>query len=143
MCKGKSKETRICKSDYQTWGIKAETASASAGLIIAYICLGFFMNLIMCLAFYFFYLKKRKTRIPSSPHYMSAKQNPYIAVPFQERPSKKPSTTASSIVTNIHNTLKPVKYADYENTTLKRNSHTLYGGSPKINDLVGDDKYYG
>lgn len=146
ICKGKSLETRICKSNYETWGLKAEASSASAGIIIGYMSLGFVICLTMALAFYFLYLKKRKTRIPSSPHYMSAKQNPYIAVPFQERPTKKQSaTTSSSILNNVHNgTLKPVKYPEFETATMKRNSHGLNNGHTKMTDLVGDDKlYYG
>lgn len=143
MCQGKNKETRICKSDYQTWGIKAETSSATAGIIIAYMSLGFLICFVMCLAFYFFYLKKRKTRIPSSPHYMSAKQNPYIAVPFQDRPTKKQSASSSGSILN-NGTLKPVKYLDYETATMKRNSHGLNNSHSKAAELVGDDKlYYG
>lgn len=98
----------------------------------------------MSIAFWIYY-KKRKPRIPSSPHYMSAKQNPYIAVPFQERPPKKQSAHASnSILNNVHNgTLKSVKY-DYDTATMKRNSHSLNNGHTKTDLLIGDDKlYYG
>lgn len=94
---------------------------------------------------FYIYQKKRKPRIPSSPHYMSAKQNPYIAVPFQERPPKKQSAHASnSILNNVHNgTLKSAKY-DYETATMKRNSHSLNNGHTKTELLIGDDKlYYG
>lgn len=102
--------------------------------------MGFVIGLIVTSSAWF-YCRRKKPRIPSSPHYMSAKQNPYIAVPFQERPPKKQiAHSSNSILNNVHNgTLKSVKY-DYDTVTMKRNSHGLNNGHTKTE--LGDDKYY-
>lgn len=115
--------------------------TASAGFIIAYISLGFIINLVMCVSFYYFYLRKRKNRIPSSPHYMSATPNPYSLVPTRNKGRKNTASTSNSILNNIAGTLKSNKNSDYETVTMKRNSQGLHNGHTKGIDLR-DDKLF-
>lgn len=72
------------------------------------------------------YYVKRKNRIPSSPHYINAEQNPYITVPTREKPAKRSNSTCSSrIFSNgtLKSPLKPID--DFEITTLKRHSNEI------------------
>lgn len=90
----------------------------------------------------FLYLRKKKTSIPSSPHYITAKQNSYITVPLQDRPSKKQSaSTSNTLLNNVHNGTLKSKCYDYDTATIKRNSHGLNNGHNK-QEFMGDDKYF-
>lgn len=105
------------------------------------VIVAFLSGIGISLGLIYLYSKKKKNSIPSSPHYMSAKQNPYITLPLQERPSKKQiASTSNNILNNVHNgTLKPKCY-DYETATIKRNSHGLNNGHNK-QELLTDDKF--
>ncbi|XP_057667555.1 semaphorin-5A [Diorhabda carinulata] len=84
------------------------------------------------------YLRRRKNTVPSSPHYITATQNPYIAVPRRERESKKHSFVLAN---------PPIKAKakflsdDFEPpTTLKRSSHDEKIGFTK--QFEDDNIYY-
>jgi len=84
--------------------------------------------------------RRHKPKLPSSPHYITTKQNPYVTVPMKDYrvPAKRtPSFTKSSTVSAAatgqqqqHGTLPKLfnKTADYETATIKRNSHSLVNG---------------
>ena len=58
-------------------------AGVSVGAVVGGCLAGFFIGLALTAILCFLYLKKRKPRIPGSPHYIS-KQNPYVSVPLKE-----------------------------------------------------------
>ncbi|XP_013165821.1 PREDICTED: uncharacterized protein LOC106116498, partial [Papilio xuthus] len=97
-------------------------------------------------------------RVPSSPHYITAKQNSYVTVPLKDVPRKakrQPSFTGMSgpsvllsksnnIPANNHNTglatpkLYPKAIAnEYDSGTLRRHSN-----QPKNNLDIEEDKFY-
>lgn len=116
-----------------------QAASITPGVVIAALLSGFIIGFPCSGLMLYFYLKKKKTTIPSSPHYISAKQNPYITVPLHERPFKKQcASTSNTIINNIHNGTLKSKCHDYDTATIKRNSHSLNNGHSKQDD----DKYY-
>lgn len=120
--------------------LEVEAASLSAGTVVACMSAGFIIGLLCACAMIFLYFRKRKVRIPSSPHYISAKQNPYITVPLQEMPPKRQgASTSNSILNNSHNgTLKSNKCYDYDTATIKRNSHGLNNGHRKTDNYYYD-----
>lgn len=118
---------------------RVEFRLASAGGVVLFLCIGFFVGFPAGAAIMHYYQKKKRIRIPSSPHYMNSKQNPYITMPLQERPKKHSASTSNNFLNN--GTLKSAKYNDYEPTaTLKRNSHALNNGHAKPPDP--DEKFY-
>lgn len=117
-----------------------DAASVTPGVIVAASLSGFLLGFPCACLMIFFYLKKKKTSIPSSPHYMSAKQNPYITVPLHDRPAKKQcASTSNNILNNFHNGTLKSKCYDYDTATIKRNSHSLNNGHSKQDD----DKLFG
>lgn len=60
-----------------------ESASVSVGAVVGSCVVGFFIGLALTAVLCFYYLKRRKPRVPGSPHYIS-KQNPYVTVPLKE-----------------------------------------------------------
>lgn len=113
---------------------------ASAGGAILFLFLGMVIGLLGGVGgTHYYHIKHKRTKIPSSPHYMKSNQNPYISMPLQERPKKHSASTSNNLLNN--GTLKS-KFSDYESATLnKRNSHALNNGHVK-QDLLDDDKYY-
>lgn len=113
-------------------GVQAEDYSCvSTGLSFFFI--GAIVGLMPSLIYLAYYLfRKKKNTIPSSPHYMTAEQNPYISVPTREKMPKKP--TGSSLYPS-NGTVKSIKcyVDDYEipTMTLKRNSHEVRNGHSK------------
>lgn len=55
------------------------TVGAAVGSSMIGLAIGLALTAVLC----FYYLKRRKPRIPGSPHYIS-KQNPYVTVPLKE-----------------------------------------------------------
>lgn len=119
--------------------VLAESSSSSTFLI----CLLSFLTgaSLACVSFYVWH-KRQKPKLPSSPHYITSKQNPYVTVPMKDyrTPAKRtPSFTKSSTVAAAthHNgsTLPKLfnKTADYETATIKRNSHSLVNGHMRTN----------
>lgn len=119
------------------------------------VCLVSFLTgvALSCAAFYA-WQKRHKPKLPSSPHYITTKQNPYVTVPMKEYrgPAAKrtPSfTKPSTVVAHHHNgnagsataaaaaagTLPKLfnKTGDYETATIKRNSHSLVNGHMRTN----------
>lgn len=116
---------------------------------------GFVLGLACAAAVWYYYKRKRIPHIPSSPCYMSTKQNPYVTVPLKETISQKPKRTASFSSATSNGSHKPVvncnsvlnhttpklfsKPSDYDTATIKRNSHNLNGG---VRPDLEQEKFY-
>lgn len=80
------------------------------------------------------WIKRQRPKLPSSPHYISSKQNPYVTVPMKDyrSPAKRtPSFTKPVTIGQQQNGTLPklfAKPAEYETATIKRNSHSLMNG---------------
>ncbi|CAH1153476.1 unnamed protein product [Phaedon cochleariae] len=138
MCQGKAVELRMCLGEISNeifaLGNQMEQSSCvSIGLSFFFI--GAIVGILPGLIYLIFYiLRRKKNTIPSSPHYMTAQQNPYISVPTREKLSKKQNNCSSSCSPN--GTTKSIKhYADdfeVPSMTLKRNSHEVRNGHSKL-----------
>lgn len=60
-----------------------ESSGVTVGAVAGSCVIGFLIGLSLTAVLCFCYLKRRKPRIPGSPHYIS-KQNPYVTVPLKE-----------------------------------------------------------
>lgn len=126
----------------QAQELQIDAASVPAGVIIACMLAGFIFGTVCCGVMMFLYLRKKKTTIPSSPHYITAKQNSYIVVPQQDRITKKQTaSTSNTLLNNVHNGTLKSKCYDYDTATIKRNSHGLNNGHNK-QELMSDDKFF-
>lgn len=89
----------------------------------------------------YFYARRRRRRresVPSSPHYMSTKSNPYITVPFHDRHRRQQNATTSLNNQTQTGTLRSNKLYDTLNT-LKRHSKD---NNCKEHTDVFEDKLY-
>ncbi|XP_065335644.1 semaphorin-5B [Cloeon dipterum] len=70
-------------------------------------------------------MKRGPGRVPGSPHYIPARQNPYVSVPMQ----RGVADGKNALLDNEDNTtpkiFSPAKPVEYETATIKRNSHSL------------------
>jgi len=102
-----------------------------------------------CVAFYV-RQRRQKPKLPSSPHYITTKQNPYVTVPMKDyrAPAKRtPSFTKPSTVTaqqHGNGTMPKLfnKTADYETATIKRNSHGLANGHATRAKDLEQEKFF-
>ncbi|XP_058797788.1 semaphorin-5A [Phymastichus coffea] len=157
-CLGPSKQTRWCINDILDNDVNAlpsriEVAGVSVGAVVGSCLVGFLIGLSLTAFICFYYLKRQKPRVPSSPHYIS-KQNPYVSVPLKEVNNK---TTAAkrqpSFSGSINGTLRshknnsiiasPKLYpkaleSAYESATLKRNSREHHIRAQELDQ----EKYY-
>jgi len=80
-------------------------------------------------------MKRAPGRVPGSPHYIPARQNPYVSVPMQ----RGVADGKNALLDNEDNTtpkiFSPAKPAEYETATIKRNSHSLANGHHLRADL--------
>ncbi|XP_011264749.2 semaphorin-5A [Camponotus floridanus] len=155
MCEGPTRETRDCLPDCMDNDVNAlpssvENSSVTVGAVVGSCVIGFVIGLTLTAVLCFFYLKRRKPRLPGNPHYIS-KQNPYVTVPLKEvnakrQPSFSGSTNGNGTLRgknnpNVNGLGSPKLYPkslDYESATLKRNSH----GQQHIRADLDQDKYY-
>ncbi|XP_011154550.1 semaphorin-5B isoform X2 [Harpegnathos saltator] len=155
MCQGPTHETRDClpictDNDVNALPSSVENSGVTVGAAVGSCVIGFVFGLALTALLCFYYLKRRKPRIPGSPHYIS-KQNPYVTVPLKEvnakrQPSFSGSTNGNGTLRgksnpNVNGLGSPKLYPkslDYESATLKRNSH----GQQHIRADLDQDKYY-
>lgn len=144
-CQGKDWETRICFGDFPNEAAPILLESTSCMLVgFSFFFLGAIVGLFPYVAILIYnYFKKKKNTIPSSPHYISAEQNPYISVPTREKlPRKHSPNHVGSYPQN--GTIKAGRKFfpdEFEiPTTLKRNSHGIGNGFAKQYD--NDKSYY-
>lgn len=128
---------------------------SSMWLVLGCCCAGFVVGVVCATAVWYYQQRKRISHIPSSPCYMSTKQNPYVTVPLKEKIVQKPKRTASFSSAASNGSHKPIvncntlnlpapkafsKPADYETATIKRNSHTLNGST--VRSDLEQEKFY-
>ncbi|XP_066596034.1 semaphorin 5c isoform X2 [Prorops nasuta] len=157
LCQGSSRETRDClpdcmiDNDINALPSNIQTAEVSVSAVVLGCLASFLLGLAVTGVACFLYLKRRKPRIPGSPHYIS-KQNPYVTVPLKEVNAKRQPSFSGS--TNGNGTLRSAKNnpnvnglgspklytkgLEYESATLKRNSHA----HQHIRADLDQDKYY-
>ena len=112
-------------SDINAFGVQELTCSCTSSNLSL-----FFLGLILGLSPVIIYLiintlKKKKHRVPSSPHYITAESNSYIAVPVRDRSLLKKQHSY-----NGNGTIKPKFDFDFV-STLKRNSNEMKHGHAK------------
>ncbi|XP_011301281.1 semaphorin-5A isoform X2 [Fopius arisanus] len=158
-CQGGSRETRDCYEDWHgeitsnALPRSVVAAGLPVGAVVGGCIVGFLAGVGIAVGVGFVYVKKRKVRVPGSPHYIS-KQNPYVAVPlkeccFQVNAKRAPSFSGARDLNgtlrkpnpNVNGLGSPKLYPkalDYESATLKRNSH----GQQHIRADLDQEKYY-
>lgn len=103
---------------------------------------GLLTGLLTAAGLCYYYVKKHKLRVPSSPHYIS-QQNPYVTVPLKDaHPKRTPSFSKSSALVNGTPKLFSKPPVEYETATIKRNSHSLLNGHIRSSNLEEDDKFF-
>lgn len=116
----------------------------SASSIFGFCLFAFLIGSAVSAAVCHYYSKRTKPSLPSSPHYMPSKQNPYVTVPLKEihAPKRTPSFSKHNGTLTKNGTLSKngtlcngngtpkifAKSGDYETATIKRNSHSLMNG---------------
>ncbi|KAJ9581072.1 hypothetical protein L9F63_023751, partial [Diploptera punctata] len=170
LCQGHDQETRMCVLPFDDnelsplgvqSGLDSSGSSVSVGITlgscIAAFLIGFACMGVLC----FLYFRRRRPRIPGSPHYITSKQNPYVTVPLREvgnLPKRAPSFSSSASSSNgstpgSHKTSNggtgitigtPKLFAkplvEYETATIKRNSHSLANGHIRAD--LDQDKFF-
>lgn len=129
----------------------------SVGLAIGLCMTAFIVGGLLIGCFFYMYVRRRRPRIPGSPHYISSKQNPYVTVPlkdagshhtkrglsFSSSASSSNGLTVGSQRTPNGSTVTPKLFAkphtEYETATIKRNSHSLNG---HIRADLDQDKFF-
>lgn len=121
------------------------------GVVLGCSLAAFLMGLVASVAIMYYFQKRKKVRIPGSPHYISSKQNPYVTVPLREPPKRTPSSASSngsshykSCNGNGNGTVASKifpKPTEYETATIKRNSHSLSNGHA-VRAQLDEDKFY-
>ncbi|XP_044765447.1 semaphorin-5B isoform X1 [Coccinella septempunctata] len=144
VCQGSSFETRICvtrgPNDCGQSELQLQSASIPIGLAIAYLIIGAILGVTCGVICVHIHLRKKKTKIPSSPHYINAKQNPYVTVPLHNRSKKNSASTSNNLLNNVHSgTIKSSKCYDYD--TVKRGNH-VFANIHHKQDFLSDDKSY-
>ncbi|KAG7309284.1 hypothetical protein JYU34_005224 [Plutella xylostella] len=106
-CRGDAVQTESCEDDIDNelspmlnYTVAAsfvkDNGSLGAGSIVGCVLAAFAMGCLVCLAAVIYCSRRhgtrlpwhRSTRVPSSPHYITAKQNSYVTVPLKDVPRK-------------------------------------------------------
>ncbi|KAB7499904.1 Semaphorin-5A, partial [Armadillidium nasatum] len=100
-------------------------------------------------------LKAKRVKIPSSPHYISAKPNQYVSVPgsdwkngstsviAEEEALQSPTSTLKKGLKNsIKSAITSLPLKDYDTATIKRSSHGSYGNGHIRADLESDRIFF-
>lgn len=143
LCQGRNMQARTC--------VSIQVASFGVGVILGCSLAAFMVGLVAAVMMMYYCQKKRKVRIPGSPHYITSKQNSYVTVPLREPPKRTPSATSSNGSSTYKmspingNGIIPTKLfskpADYETATIKRNSHPLSNGHA-VRAQLDEDKFF-
>lgn len=87
------------------------------------------------------FVRRRHRRVPSSPHYISAKPNHYVSVPGADwKAGQSPSSTIrnGSIKSTLKSAITTLPLKDFDTATIKRSSHGSYGNGHLRADLDSD-----
>ncbi|PSN40455.1 Semaphorin-5B, partial [Blattella germanica] len=170
LCQGHDQEKRMCVLEYDNElnalgvqsGLDSDKSGVSVGLALGICVATFFVGIGLMGALCFLYFRRRRPRIPGSPHYITSKQNPYVTVPLKEvgnhHPKRAPSFSSSASSSNgstpgSHKASNggtgisigtPKLFAkplvEYETATIKRNSHSLANGHIRAD--LDQDKFF-
>ena len=142
-------------------GLDSDGSGVSVGIVLGSVVAAFIVGLALMGVLCFLYFRRRRPRIPGSPHYITSKQNPYVTVPLREvgnHPKRAPSFSSSASSSNgstpgSHKNSNggsgislgtPKLFAkplvEYETATIKRNSHSL--GNGHIRADLDQDKFF-
>lgn len=119
------------------------SAGMSFGSVFGLSFLSFTVGATAALGLGYLYIQRRRPGIPSSPHFISTKQNSYVTVPLKEMHSPKRTPSFSSKNASLSNGT-PKLFAklpvDYETATIKRNSHSMANGHIRAD--LEQDKFF-
>lgn len=106
-------------------------------------CLACFIGgaLLGALGTFHVFVRRRHRRVPSSPHYISAKPNHYVSVPGADwKAGQSPSSTIrnGSIKSTLKSAITTLPLKDFDTATIKRSSHGSYGNGHLRADLDSD-----
>ncbi|XP_024085624.1 semaphorin-5B isoform X1 [Cimex lectularius] len=143
-CIGPDIDSRLCVD-----AITSEASGLGIGTAIGCLLVGLLLGFISFLIFKKFLERRSTNRLPSSPHYISSKQNPYVTVPLKETPRTSPKRAPSFNRQNSNGSSRLFKGTmggnglpvEYETATIKRNSHSLVNGNLRT-DLTEQDKFF-
>ncbi|KAL0269384.1 UNVERIFIED_CONTAM: hypothetical protein PYX00_007138 [Menopon gallinae] len=152
ICQGPDLETRSCflgkDADIGCVGVAVAKSYAGVGVVLGCSVAAFLMGLLAAVAYMYYCQKRRRVRIPGSPHYISSKQNPYVTIPLRETPKRTPSSCSNGSnqkSASNGNGILPSKMfskpAEYETATIKRNSHSLANGHA-VRAQLDEDKFF-
>lgn len=119
------------------------SAGVSFGSVFGLCMLAFLVGAGGACGLGYLYLHRRRPRLPSSPHFISSKQNSYVTVPLKEIHTPKRTPSFSSKSTTLANgtpKLFSKLPVDYETATIKRNSHSLANGHIRAD--LEQDKFF-
>lgn len=88
-------------------------------------------------------VRRKRRRVPSSPHYISAKPNHYVSVPgaeWKKKGGQSPngSLKNGSIKSGIRAAMTSMPLKEFDTATIKRSSHGSYGNGHLRADLDSD-----
>ncbi|MCL4127594.1 UNVERIFIED_CONTAM: hypothetical protein GTU68_036498, partial [Idotea baltica] len=123
---------------------------------LVWACLGSAIlgGLLTALVLYVYCIKDRRPKIPSSPHYISAKPNQYVSVPGADwkggpsstadaEPLNSPAVSLKNGIKNsIKNAMTSLPLKEYDTATIKRSSHGSYGNGHIRADLESDRIFF-
>lgn len=116
-------------------GVSVQTL---VGSCLACLLLG---ALLGSLATYHVCVRRRHRRVPSSPHYISAKPNHYVSVPGADwKGDQSPASTLKngSIKNGLRAAITTLPLKEFDTATIKRSSHGSYGNGHLRADLDSD-----
>lgn len=123
--------------------------SVSVAVVLGCSLAAFLVGLVAALMSMHYCQKRKKVRIPGSPHYISSKQNPYVTVPLREPPKRTPSCASNGSANHksangngiVPSKIFASKPTEYETATIKRNSHSLSNGHA-VRAQLDEDKFF-
>lgn len=144
LCAGTNKQTRMCQATAYKDKVQVNSDSLthpgeeqdSVGVVIGASTAAFLAGLVVAIAAVatIVIVKRRRrsrqapARVPGSPHYIPARQNPYVSVPMQRGVADGKNTLLEAEDNTTPKIFSPTKMTDYETATIKRNSHSLTSG---------------
>ncbi|CAL4059907.1 unnamed protein product [Meganyctiphanes norvegica] len=111
------------------------------GSCLACLIIGFFLG---AFVIYWLFVRNRTRRVPSSPHYITAKPNHYVSLPRSQRKTEKHTSPSATLKNGVKNGIRnaitalPLTDSNSDTATIKRSSHGSYGNSHIRADLESD-----
>ena len=125
------------------------TIQTLVGSCLGCLILGFFLGAFVV---YWLFVRNRTRRVPSSPHYITAKPNHYVSIPRSEvkEPPSPSATLKNGVKNGIRNAITSLPLKEFNSDTsgtatikrsssIKRSSHSSYGNGHIRADLQSDN----